>query len=97
MHRAGIAAVEAAKADGSWSLLDPVEALEVPEDLAAALDSMPGARGGYEAMSASRKKALLWSVISAKRPETRARRVAAAVEEARTALREGRSRGLGRV
>jgi uncharacterized protein YdeI (YjbR/CyaY-like superfamily) len=102
MHPAGIAAVDSAKADGSWTLLDPVEALEVPPDLAAALDSTTGARAGYEAMSVSAKKAVLWSVISAKRAETRARRVAAAVEEAvveeaRTAVREGRSGGGSRV
>jgi uncharacterized protein YdeI (YjbR/CyaY-like superfamily) len=80
MEPAGVAAVEAAKADGSWTVLDPVEALEVPADLAHALEATPGAREGYEALPASAKKALLWAVLSAKRPETRVRRIAAAVE-----------------
>lgn len=80
MEPAGIAAVEVAKADGSWTVLDPVEALEVPADLAAALDAEPGARVAYEALSASARKALLWAVVSAKRTDTRARRITGAVE-----------------
>lgn len=83
MEPAGIAAVEAAKADGSWTVLDPVEALEVPADLAAALDAEPGARAAYESSSVSARKALLWSVVSAKRTQTRARRIADAVETLR--------------
>lgn len=43
---AGIAAVERARTDGSWSILDPVERLEVPADLAAALDGRPPAGPG---------------------------------------------------
>ena len=39
MTDVGRAAIEAAKADGSWSVLEPVEALIVPDDLAAALDA----------------------------------------------------------
>lgn len=83
MAPAGLAAVERAKADGSWSVLDAVEALEVPEDLATALGSDPAARAGYEALPASARKQLIWHVVSAKRPDTRARRVAAAVEWSR--------------
>lgn len=89
LHPAGLAAVAAAKADGSWTLLDPIEALEVPDDLAAALDAAPGARKAYESLSTSAKKALLWSVASAKREETRARRVAAAVESMHAAAARG--------
>src|SRR5262245_47890320 len=56
---AGIAAVERAKADGSWSILDPVERLEVPADLAAALDARPPARSNWEAFPPSARRALL--------------------------------------
>jgi uncharacterized protein YdeI (YjbR/CyaY-like superfamily) len=85
MAPAGLAAVAAAKADGSWSALDAVDALELPDDLAAALAGDAEARTGYEAMSASAKRQLLWSVLSAKRAETRERRVRAVVEAARAA------------
>lgn len=83
MAPAGLAAVAAAKANGSWTMLDAVEAELVPDDLAAALDADPAARAGYDGMPSSARKQLLWQVVSAKRPETRARRVARAVELAR--------------
>lgn len=85
MTPAGLAAIEAAKANGSWTILDSVEALEVPDDLAAALDAEPGARAAYEALSPSARRLILWSVISAKRPETRARRITAAVAQVTSA------------
>jgi bifunctional DNA-binding transcriptional regulator/antitoxin component of YhaV-PrlF toxin-antitoxin module len=53
--------------------------VEVPEDLAAALDAEPGARAAFDALSASGKKAITANVEGAKTPETRARRVAKAV------------------
>lgn len=70
----GRAAIEAAKADGSWNRYDPVEALIIPEDLAQALDSV-GLRGVFEGLSPSMRKQHLWAVYSAKRPETRADRI----------------------
>ena len=82
MRPAGLAAVEAARADGSWVMLDSVEALEVPEDLAAALAAAPGARRRFDDLPPSRRKQLLWSVVSAKRAATREWRVAAVVQEA---------------
>jgi uncharacterized protein YdeI (YjbR/CyaY-like superfamily) len=75
MHSAGLAAIERAQADGSWTALDAVEALEVPDDLATALRRDRSAADRYDAMSKSAKKLLLWSVVSAKRPETRATRI----------------------
>lgn len=83
MTQAGRAVVEAAQADGSWSALDSVEALEEPADLRAALDADPAARAGYDGLPPSAKKQVLWSVVSAKRPETRARRVLSVVDRAR--------------
>ncbi|MCW2851254.1 MAG: hypothetical protein JWM84_918, partial [Nocardioides sp.] len=59
MLPAGRAVVEAARADGSWSALDASEALQVPPDLAAALDAEPGARAGWDAFPPSARKALL--------------------------------------
>ena len=79
---AGLARIEAAMADGSWGILDRVEALEMPEDLAAALAAVRGAEAGFSALAASMRKPLLYWVLSAKRPQTRAGRVAAVVEAA---------------
>ncbi|TDP89299.1 uncharacterized protein DUF1905 [Leucobacter luti] len=62
--------------------LDTAErTVDVPTDLAAALDSTPGLRAKYDALSYSRRKELARAVHSAKRPETRERRIAAAVAE----------------
>src|SRR5207247_9997448 len=80
---AGLAAVERARTDGSWSVLEPVERLEVPADLAAALDARPPARQRWEALSPSARRARLTRIALARRAATRARLVgetAAAVE-----------------
>jgi hypothetical protein len=60
MAPAGLAKVEAAKADGSWSALDSVEALEVPADLAAALARYEGAAANFEAFR-GRRSGAFWS------------------------------------
>jgi uncharacterized protein YdeI (YjbR/CyaY-like superfamily) len=75
MAEAGRQAIEAARADGSWSVLEAVDALAVPDDLAEALASTLEAAHGFEALSASMKKQVLFWVASAKRPATRARRI----------------------
>lgn len=82
IEAAGRAVIDRAKADGSWSFLDDIEALVVPEDLAAALDELHGARAGYDGFTNGQKKQLLWRVKSAKRATTRASRVAATAEAA---------------
>jgi uncharacterized protein YdeI (YjbR/CyaY-like superfamily) len=76
MAPAGLAMIEEAKRDGSWTLLDDVENLVVPDDLAAALDAHPGARDRWEGLSRSVRRAALEQIVLAKRPETRAKRVA---------------------
>ena len=75
MTPAGLAKVEAAKRDGSWSAYDAVEALIVPPDLDAALETNEAARRHFAAFRPSTKKQVLWWVESAKRPETRANRI----------------------
>jgi uncharacterized protein YdeI (YjbR/CyaY-like superfamily) len=75
MEPAGLAAVEAAKADGSWSALDDVEDLVVPDDLAAALAAEPAAARYFYGLSDSARKLSLYWIASAKRPETRAKRI----------------------
>jgi uncharacterized protein YdeI (YjbR/CyaY-like superfamily) len=75
MTPAGLRAIEAARADGSWDALNDVDALVIPDDLAAALAGDAAAARGFAAMSVSVKKQILFWVTSAKRPETRARRI----------------------
>jgi uncharacterized protein YdeI (YjbR/CyaY-like superfamily) len=76
MTEVGQATIDQAKADGSWFQTDEVDALIIPADLEAALAVSPRARIAYEGLIESAKKQHLWAVYSAKRPETRAKRVA---------------------
>ena len=75
MTRAGLRKVEQAREDGSWQLLDGVEALEVPPDLAAALAAHPLATANFAAFPRSVKRGILEWILQAKRPATRAARV----------------------
>lgn len=75
MQPAGLAKVEQAKADGSWSSLDGVEELEVPSDLQAALDSYPHAADHFAAFPRSVKRGILEWILVARKPETRAHRI----------------------
>lgn len=72
---AGREVVDRARSDGSWTLLDAVEALVVPEDLAAALGRHDGAREHWDRFSPSARKQILWWIVQAKRSPTRAARV----------------------
>jgi uncharacterized protein YdeI (YjbR/CyaY-like superfamily) len=82
MATAGLAAIERAKANGSWDVLDTVERLEVPDDLASALESRPPARANFDAFAPSARKMQLAWVALAQRPETRADRIARVAEAA---------------
>lgn len=75
MTEIGQTAIEQAKADGSWSQLDEVDALIVPPDLQAALDGAPGALTAYQSLGDSAKRQYLWWIHSAKRPATRTNRI----------------------
>jgi uncharacterized protein YdeI (YjbR/CyaY-like superfamily) len=88
MTDAGRSAVEAAKADGTWILLDTVEDIIVPDDLAAAFDARPGSRARFDAFPRSARRGILEWIVQAKRPATRAARVA---ETARLAERGERA------
>ncbi|MDX2118042.1 MAG: YdeI/OmpD-associated family protein [Planctomycetota bacterium] len=82
MEPAGLAAIERAKADGSWTLYDEIEALVIPPDLAAALNADANAARHFGAFPPSAKKGILWWLKSAKREATRAARIATIVAKA---------------
>lgn len=82
MTPAGLAAIEVAKQNGSWESLDEVEAETIPDDLAAALAAAPGAAEKFSALSSSKRRLALYWIGTAKRPETRAARIAKTVDAA---------------
>ena len=75
MGPAGLAAVERARADGSWDVLDGPERLVVPPDLEEALGRHPAAAGHFAAFPPSSRRMMLAWVATARRPETRAARI----------------------
>lgn len=79
MTPAGREKIAAAKRDGSWKALDAVESLRMPPDFKAALDANSDAKANYQAFSASAKKRYIYWINSARNPDTRARRVQAAL------------------
>ncbi len=83
MAEPGLRGVETARADGSWSRLDAIERLEIPADLARAFRARPGSRKRFRALPRSAQRATLRGILEAKRKETRAKRVAAAVSAGR--------------
>ena len=82
MHAAGLAEVERAKADGRWeAAYAGAASIEVPPDLLAALAPRPRARAAFERLSGQNRYSVLYRIAAAKRPETRARRIEAFVEQ----------------
>jgi uncharacterized protein YdeI (YjbR/CyaY-like superfamily) len=87
MRPAGLAAVEAAQADGRWERAYAGSAtITVPDDLAAALAAEPAAQREFEALDGANRYAVLWRVHTAPSEATRAKRITALVQM----LAEGR-------
>ena len=82
MTVAGLKAIETAKQNGSWILLDEVEALTIPDDLETAFQTHPGSKVFYLSLSKSVKKRILYWLVSARRPETREKRIREVAESA---------------
>jgi uncharacterized protein YdeI (YjbR/CyaY-like superfamily) len=78
----GRRAIEVAKANGWWTLLEDVEALVEPAELADALDAVPAARRAWDGFPPSARKQMLFWVVSAVKDDTRRRRIDAIVERA---------------
>lgn len=81
MHPAGLAEVEAAKADGRWSAAyAPASSAQVPADLQAALDASPRAAAFFATLKGANRYAILYRIGAVKKAETRARKIAQFVE-----------------
>lgn len=77
MRPAGLAEVERAKADGRWDAAYAGQSTStVPDDLQRELDARPDAKAFFEQLSSQNRYAILYRLQDAKRPETRARRLA---------------------
>ncbi len=82
MTIAGLASIETAKKNGSWSILDDAEALIIPEDLETAFRKKPNSKDFFLSLSKSAKKAILYWLVLAKQTETRQKRISEIVEQA---------------
>ena len=88
MQPSGMAAVEAAKADGRWAAAyEPQSRVTVPDDLQQALDASPAAAAFFATLKGANRFAILYRLRDAKRPETRAKRLVEFVKM----LEEGRT------
>jgi uncharacterized protein YdeI (YjbR/CyaY-like superfamily) len=77
MRPAGAAEVERAKGDGRWdAAYEGQRSITVPDDLQAELDARPQAQAFFDGLSSQNRYAILYRLQDAKRPETRARRLA---------------------
>jgi uncharacterized protein YdeI (YjbR/CyaY-like superfamily) len=77
LRPAGLAEVERAKADGRWdAAYDGARTATVPEDLRRELDARPRAKAFFDTLSSQNRYAILYRLDDAKKPETRARRLA---------------------
>jgi uncharacterized protein YdeI (YjbR/CyaY-like superfamily) len=75
MTDAGLKMVEIAKKTGTWTILDAVEDLITPDDLAIALKALPMAEDNFNAFPRSVKRGILEWLVNAKTPETRQKRI----------------------
>jgi uncharacterized protein YdeI (YjbR/CyaY-like superfamily) len=76
MHQSGLDEVERAKADGRWKSAYAGQAsAEVPDDLAAALRASPPAQAMFQELTGANRYSILYRIETAKKPETRARRI----------------------
>lgn len=77
MRPAGLAEVAAAKADGRWAdAYPPHSRAEPPPQLQAALDANPKAAAFFATLKGANRYALIYRILDAKKPETRAKRIA---------------------
>lgn len=83
MFPAGIKSIKIAKENGNWSLLDEVEELIIPKDLLNEFKQEKTAFDFYENQSNSTKKSILYWVVTAKRKDTRLKRIQEIIKRAK--------------
>jgi uncharacterized protein YdeI (YjbR/CyaY-like superfamily) len=92
MKPAGLAQIEAAKADGRWEAAYPAQSeATVPEDLQRALDRNPKAKKFFETLTGSTRYAFLYRLHNVRKPESRAKRIEGYIE----LLSEGKTLARG--
>jgi len=80
MSKAGFESIEIAKQNGSWTILDEVEELVIPDDLELVFTRHSGSKEYFLSLSKSKIKILLSWIVLAKRAETRQKRIDEVVE-----------------
>ncbi len=75
MQRAGFEMIEIAKQLGTWTALDEVENITIPEDLQELFLKNKTAFGNWENFPRSSKRGILEWIVNAKKPETRQKRI----------------------
>jgi uncharacterized protein YdeI (YjbR/CyaY-like superfamily) len=93
MEPGGLAAVNAAKANGAWNALDDVENLELPIELEAEFRKHPGSRRFFERFPRSSKRGILEWIINARTAQTRRARIAATAMKAARNLKANHPKG----
>jgi uncharacterized protein YdeI (YjbR/CyaY-like superfamily) len=96
MAPAGFSAVARAKRDGSWSAYDDIERLRLPKDLASALSARRKAGAFFNSSCKTYRKQAFYWIKSAKRPETRKKRIAQIVSLAAAGKKAGWYYGAAR-
>jgi uncharacterized protein YdeI (YjbR/CyaY-like superfamily) len=91
MTPAGLAAIEAAKACGSWDALTAVESMKVPPELRKAINANARARKHWPAFTESQRKQFLYYLAGAKRAETRQKRIGEIVSFAARKITPGQA------
>ncbi|MFZ1063506.1 MAG: YdeI/OmpD-associated family protein [Acidimicrobiales bacterium] len=81
MHPSGAREVQRAKADGRWKAAYPGQAsIQVPDDLTRALRANPRAKAMFDTLTGANRYAILYRIETAKKSETRSRRIDQFVE-----------------
>ncbi len=93
IHEPGLRMVELAKSTGTWSFLDDVENLIIPEDLEIAFSANPDARTYFERFPDSSKRSILEWIKTAKQDSTREKRIRETVEKAGKNIKANHPKG----
>ena len=91
MTPAGLAAIEAAKACGSWNALTAAESLKMPPELRRAINASPLAKKNWPEFTESQRKQFLYYLATAKRAETREKRIREIVSHVSRKIRPGQA------